>query len=270
MPIYYIADHDINDYPGGAEKVDYNIYSYFGIEYKRSTNFLHNCNDFYIISNATNISAQQKESLINSKNYIIFEHDYKIHFTRQPHRYNQNIFPKHELINLDYYKNAKVVMLQSLDHLECFRANSIQGNFLNLGTSIWSKEELNTLESLSSISKKTYKACVIGNNTIDKGRDIAETICKSHKIDYDILPTMDLISFYKKLSEYPLLVNTPRVKESFCRLVVEARCLNMNVLSHCLYGAMSESWFCMSGQELISFLRESTIKNLKLIQSFYG
>lgn len=270
MTIYYVADHDINDYPGGAEKVDYNIYSSLGIEYKRSTSFVHNKNDFYIISNATNIPLQQKENLINNKNYIIFEHDYKIHYTRQPHRYNQNIFPKDELINLEYYISARTVILQSLDHLECFKANGIEGNFLNLGTSIWSKEELDTLQSLSSISKKTYKACIIGNSTTDKGRDIAEAICRSHRIDYDVIATTDLISFYKKLSEYPLLVNTPRVKESFCRLVVEARCLNMNVLSHCLYGAMSESWFSMSGQELISFLRESTIKNLKLIQSFYG
>lgn len=268
MTVYYLADHDINDYPGGAEKVDYNIYSSLGIEYKRSTSFVHNKNDFYIISNATNIPLQQKENLINNKNYIIFEHDYKIHYTRQPHRYNQNIFPKHELINLEYYSSAKAVILQSLDHLECFKANGVQGNFLNFSTSIWSKEELDTLESLSSTYKKTYKACIIGNNSIDKGRDIAEAICKSHKIDYDIIPTMDLISFYRKLSEYPLLVNTPRVKESFCRLVVEARCLNMNVLSHCLYGAMSESWFEKSGLELIKFLKERTAANLNIISKY--
>jgi len=267
MTIYYVADHDINDYPGGAEKVDYNIYFYLNIEYKKSTNFLYNSNDFYIISNATSIPNEQKNKLINNKNYIIFEHDYKMHFTRQPHRYAQNIFPKDELINLDYYKNAKAVILQSLDHLNCFKANNIEGNLLNFSTSIWSKKELDTLESLSNLTKKTYRACIIGNPGVDKGRDIAEAICKSHRIDYDIIPTMDLISFYNKLAEYPLLVNTPRVKESFCRLVVEARCLNMNVLSHFLYGAMSEPWFSLSGIELISFLRESSRKNIETIKN---
>lgn len=268
MTLFYISDHDINDYQGGAEKVDYNIYSSLNIQHIKTANFVYNKEDIYIISNAWFLKESDKKALIENRNYIIFEHDYKIHLTRQPHRYQNNIFPKNELINLDYYRAARAVFLQSTDHLECFSANEIDGNFVNLKTSIWSKEELDTLESLSSLTKKTYRACIIGNAGADKGRDIAEAICKSHRIDYDIIPTMDLISFYRKLAEYPLLVNTPRVKESFCRLVVEARCLNMNVLTPALYGAMKEEWYSMHGKTLISFLQEQTRKNIETILEY--
>lgn len=269
MSIFYIADHDINDYQGGAEKVDYNIYSYLNISYIKSNKFIHSTNDFYIISNALHIDSSEKEKLFKYKNYIIFEHDYKIHHTRQPHLFNNYLFPKNEIINRDYYSNAIAVLVQSKDHLNCYLANGISANFINLSTSIWSEDELSTLEKFTSLSKKTYKACIIANRTEHKGRDIAEAICKQMKIDYDIIPSLPLLEFYSYLSTYPLLINTPRVKESFCRLIVEARCLSMNVISHLQYGAMSEDWYCLSGIDLIKYLKTKTIENIKLIKSLY-
>ncbi len=268
----YLADHDLYDYPGGAEKVDYNIYSqlpnsqFWKISTKGQPPIEPNVT--YILGNATFLNDQTKDLLIQHKNYIIFEHDYKIHPTRQPHRYYGHVFPKEELINLDLYANARAVFLQTNNHLEGFQANGIKANFINLSTSIWSNDELDTLARESTPCKADYRFCIIGNKTADKGSDIAIKFCQDNNLDFLILPTVSLHLFYAMMAKYPALVYFPRVRESFCRLVVEARCLRMNVITSKNYGAVCESWFSMQGPALIKFLRENTRKNLETIQKY--
>lgn len=270
--VIYLADHDINDYPGGAEKVDYNIYTqipgviFWKIHTKGQP--IIEPETTYILGNSTFLTQETKNKLIQYKNYLIFEHDYKIHYTRQPHRYPNHIFPKQELINLDLYSNAKVVFLQTNNHLDGFLANGIKANFVNLRTSIWSKDELHSLRSLTCKEKTTYKYCIIGNKTPDKGADIAEAFCKDNTLDYEILPSLPLQAFYAVMADYSTLVYFPRVRESFCRLVVEARCLQMNVITSKNYGAVCESWFSKSGKELIDFLQYNTELNLDKIKDY--
>lgn len=267
----YVADHDITTHVGGAEKVDYNIYSALNIPFitAHAVNMIGVSKDImYVISNATMLTPHIRAQLIKNKNYIIVEHDYKIHPTRQPHRYPSNIFPPDERTNLDFYKNAQIVFLQSKDHLDCFKANGVEGNLYSLSTSIWDEQELETLYRFSTIHKSDYRYCVLANNTPDKGVDIAIAFCKQNNLDYVRMPELSLLAFYKELSKYSTLVYFPRVKESFCRLVVEARCLQMNVITTNNYGATKEEWFSRSGRDLIEFLRVRTKENLKLIKSY--
>lgn len=271
MHSIYVADHDISTHVGGAEKVDYNIYCALGIPLLKSTklNFIGVSKDItYIISNATMLSTEIKNRLCANKNYIIIEHDYKIHPSRQPHRYPLNIFPEEERINLDFYANARAVFLQSQDHLDCFKDNDVPGNLISLSTSVWDDQELATLSSLTSQRKESYKYCILANDTPDKGSDIAIGFCKQNHLDYVRMPELSLLEFYKELSKYSTLVYFPRVKESFCRLVVEARCLQMNVISSNNYGATKEHWYHMSGQNLIEFLRTRSKDNIALIKKY--
>lgn len=268
MSYFYIADYDITSYQGGAEKVDHTIYNYLGIEYK-PTSFLennYNKNDFYVISNAA-ISNNLKGKLIENKNYIILEHDYKIHATRQPHRYQNNIFPKQERINYNYYEGAKAVFLQSTDHYDCYILNEVKGNLIKLEGSFWSAEELISLKKHTK-QLKNYRYAIIENSTVDKGKDIAIKFCIENNLDYTILPTLPLIKFYEELSKYSTLVYFPRVKESFCRLVVEARALHCNVITNKTYGAVKESWFGLSGHKMIDQLESMTATNLGIIKQW--
>lgn len=262
--IYLIADYTVKDYAAGAEMVDDNISKGLGIEIIKPEDFEvdHTCH--YIISNATRLGGLKRRTLIHYGNYSIFEHDYKIHPTRQPHRYPNYTFPKHELINLDFYKKAKVVYLQSQDHLDCFLKNGVEGNFINLSTSIWSNEELDSLANISHASYGSYKFAIIGDTGPDKGQENAIAWCKANTIDYEILPKIPKEQFYKVLGYYPTLVYFPNVKESFCRLVVEARCLYMNVVAPKTFGAVKETWYTsgIHGIELVDFLREKSRSNL--------
>ena len=271
MTTYYLADHDTDDYPGGAEKVDYNIYTALKIPFWRlgtKGNPHINKSDTYILGNAVLLTQETKNVLMSYGNYCIFEHDYKIHPSRQPHRYPGGVFPKEELINLSFYKNAKAVFLQTQNHLEGFRSNNVPGNLINLSTSIWSEDELMTLSSSRRDTKGTHHFAIIGNQTSDKGSDIAIKFCKDNSLDYTVLPTLPLKEFYKELSKYPALIYFPRVRESFCRLVVEARCLLLNVITNKNYGAVCEPWFSKNGPDMITFLRERTKQNLATIQSY--
>lgn len=275
MKAIYIADHDTSTHVGGAEKVDENIYKALGIPTiimgkKGEKPYLEYFDDTvtYIISNATLLDQGAKDTLISVGNYVLFEHDYKIHPTRQPHRYPNGVFPRNELINLEFYKNAKAVFLQSQDQLDCFKANGVEGNFVVLGTSIWSDAELDKLSELSKVSKVDYRFAILGNTTADKGSDIAIEFCKQNTLDYVVMENLPLNKFYVELSRYAGLVYFPRVRESFCRLVVEARCMQMNVITTRNYGAVKEPWYPnLKGRELIEFLRKSTKKNLELIKS---
>lgn len=268
--VFYVADHDTSTHVGGAEKVDFNIYSALNIPFIKSYTLNHigiSKDNIYVISNATMLAPHITRQLKEYKNYIIIEHDYKIHPTRQPHRYPSNIFPVDELVNFEFYANAKVVYLQSRDHLECFKANQVPGNLVSLSTSVWDDTELSTLQRYSSKSKSDYRYCILANSSTDKGADIAINFCKQNKLDYVRLPELSLLNFYKELSKYSTLVYFPRVKESFCRLVVEARCLQMNVISSNNYGATKEDWYTKSGSELIEFLRIGTQNNLNTIKN---
>jgi hypothetical protein len=102
---------------------------------------------------------------------------------------------------------------------------------------------------------------------IHKGIENSISWCKALHIDFELIPKLPLLDFYKKLAEYPALVFLPNVRETFCRLVVEARCITLNVIFPRI-GAASEDWFSLSGKELINFLRAGTKTALdKIIQN---
>lgn len=266
---YIVADFNKQQMPRGAEIVDDNIIYRTGLKFiscKELNTIGIESKNFYIISNFTGLSEDIKLTLSRLGNYAIFEHDYKIHLTRQPNRYPNNIFPSNELINLPFYKKAKAVFLQSQDHFDCFISNNISANFVKLTGSIWSEDELKLLESLYSESKLSYKACILDDLSPDKGTDIAFRFCKENNLDYELLPKTNKEEFYRNMAKYSALVYFPIVKESFCRLVVEARCLGMNVITNKTYGAVKEPWFNLSGKNMIEFIRNCSNNNIELIK----
>jgi hypothetical protein len=269
MKTIFIADFDYSEYPGGAEKVDQTIRDKLDIPLIKSkvvtTDFISSDHQ-YIISNYTGLSEVVKAKLASLGNYTIFEHDYKIHRTRQPNQFPNELFPKEELTNLDFIKAAKVVLFQSQDHLDCHIRNGVEGNLIALEGSIWSDKELEILENLSSTPIETHKFAIINTDNIWKGTREAVQFCKAANVQYDLLAKQPMFEFYQTLAGYPVLVYFPIVKESFCRLVVEAKAMNCNILTSKTYGAAKEPWFNLYGKAMTKFLVNATTNNIKILK----
>lgn len=269
MKLAYITDFVLGEYYGGAEMVDDTISKALGIPITKARDLTNiDPATHYFISNFTTLHPYAKIEFINKKNYSIFEHDYKIHTTRQPNRYPDEIFPKNELINVDFFESARTVYVQSTDHFDCYKKNGINANFVNLRTSIWSDKELDLLDSIGRVSPyTTHKFAIIDSTVPEKGTQPAINWCNTNIIDYELIPRLPKEKFYEELACHPALVYIPYVKESFCRLVVEARCMYMNVITPRTYGAAKEPWFNRHGSDLIGFLKESSKNNISIIAS---
>jgi hypothetical protein len=265
MNIKYISDFSVSEIIGGAEIVDNTIIKYLNIEFIKSKDWYLGCNNFLIISNISMMPQEKIDYIKNNCNYIIIEHDYKIHRTRHPWRFKDSIVPKDERINYDLYRNAKAVFTQTDDHLQVFKDNEVEGNFISLKCSMWSDLELEMLSKLQN-NKNTHKFAVIDSDNWIKNKQGAEQFCKINKFDYEFIPKLGYSEFLLKLSQYPALVFFPVARETCCRLLVEARCMNLNVLTSNNSGAFKSDWFIQSGENLINFIKLQTKINFNNIK----
>lgn len=268
MKKVFISDFNHFDVPtGGAELVDKIIIEKFDCSFIHSNKVKSfNQEDLYIFSNISllpNYLLQQIPSL----NYIMIEHDYKICQSRHPWRYENNIVPKNHRINYDLYKNAKVVIVQTSDHMEVFKKNDVDANFLNLSCSIWDNEDLDILtEIYDKTSEKNEKYAVYYSINWIKNTQGNLKYCSDNTIPFYILKPDERKKFLENMAKCKGLVFFPIARETFCRLVVEAKCLGLDVITSKNYGASLEDWFDeMNGKDLISFLRNKTGENLTKI-----
>ena len=222
-------------------------------------------NIFYIISNISLIDINLLNQLKECK-YIIIENDYKICESRHPWRYEDSLIPISNRINYDLYEKAIAIFVQTTDHLNIFLKNDVKGNFINLKSSIWSDNDLNILQKLKGKNKLDKNVIYNSNNWIKNTNGSVE-FCKNNNIDFDFVNvTGNRLGFLDKLSNYKTLVFLPLARETFCRLVVEAKCMDMNVITTNNYGATLEDWYHeLSGQKMIDFLRKNTKTNIEKI-----
>lgn len=266
-----ISDFTINEIPhGGSEWVNEVLIDNFNLEFEYSQNVnSFDINNFYIISNISLMRPDLVRQIPNL-NYIIIENDYKICQSRHPWRWPDSIIPKNERINYDLYKNAKAVFVQTNDHLRVFKINDVNANFVNLHSSIWSENDLNLLEKIlnNTNDKNGYYGIYETNNWI-KNTNGAIDYCKNNNFNYKLIPNNhNREVFLSEIANCSHLVFLPIARETFCRLVVEAKCMGVNVITTKNYGASLEGYFEMIGQELIDFLREQTKDNLKKINNY--
>lgn len=261
---------DDNFYPevlGGAELVNKVLIDYLPCETIRCKDFVssEHKDTFLILGNLSQLPEQEIRNL-PERDYIILEHDYKICATRHPWRFENSIVPKDQLINLDLYRSAKAIFVQTNDHLQVYKDNGIEGNFINLESTLWSEFELNLMQH-ESFNVKDYKYAVVQSKNWIKNTKGAIDFCVNQKLDYAmVMPSRNRRKFLEDLAQYSTLVFFPLARESCCRLIVEAKCLKMNVITNIGYGATAELWYNKNGRELIRFLRENTRKNLTLIK----
>lgn len=250
---------------GGSEFVDRTVAQSLGLEIVRCRDWVPNTNDKILVSNISTLPQSKLDTLKNRCNYSILEHDYKIHVTRHPWRFKDCLVPINERINYDLYRNANAVFTQTQDHLDVFQLNQVNANFVNLKCSIWSDKELSILNLAYDYERDTKYAVIDSKNWI-KGTEFAVKVCQDNKWDYDLISAPSWESFVSLLSGYSSLVFFPVARESCCRVLVEARCLGLNVITSPNSGAFKSDWFSMRGSKLIEFLKKQSKINLDLIK----
>lgn len=267
-----ISDFTIKEIPhGGSEWVNQVLINKFNLDFQYSnqiTSF--DYNNLYIISNISLMNSNLVSQIPNL-NYIIIENDYKICPSRHPWRYPDNIIPNEDRINYLLYKNAKAVFVQTTDHLNIFLKNDVVGNFVNLHSSIWSNDDLDLLKKLNEKNKiKNNKYSIYYTNNWIKNTQGCLKYCYENKLPINILKeTTNREEFLTNLAKTKGIVFLPLARETFCRLVVEAKCLNLEVITTKNYGASLENWFDeLNGINLINFLETNTIKNLNIIEKY--
>jgi hypothetical protein len=256
---------------GGSEWVNQVLIEKFSLDFEYSNKVTNlDKNNFYIISNISLMNPNLVRQIPNL-NYIIIENDYKICPSRHPWRYPDNIIPQNDRINYDLYKNAKAVFVQTTDHLNVYLKNDVDANFINLESSIWSDDDLNLLEDLFSKNQiKNGKYGIYYTSNWIKNTQGNLKYCNENKLQFSIIKeTKVRTEFLDNLSKCEGIVFFPLARETFCRLVVEAKCLGLKVITSKDYGASLEPWFDeLSGLELIGFLKEKTNENINKIKEY--
>jgi len=208
----------------------------------------------FIVANFVMLKPEVLRSLQGLK-YIIFEHDHKYLKTRDPSPFRDYLAPQDQVINRDFYKNAIAVFCQSKVHAKVVRQNLHINNVVNLGCSLWSDDELNTLQKYSNSQKTNGCAVLLSSNKV-KGQAQAEAFCQSKGINYQLIGSPNYEEFIKQLSSHNSIAFFSQVLESFCRLVVEARMVNCKLFTNGNNGCVSEPWFRdYTGTQLIDFIR---------------
>lgn len=266
-----ISDFTIKQFPnGGSEWVNQVLIEKLNVEFQYSQlveSF--DPSATYIISNISTMKPDLIRQIPNL-NYIILEHDYKICESRHPWRWPNSIIPINERINYDLYKNAKAVFVQTKDHQSVYESNNVEANFINLHSSIWSDEDLTLLKRvLNNNIIKNGKSAIYDTNNWIKNTKGSIKYCTDNSLKYELIPVQQQRKdFLNKMAKCSNLVFFPIARETFCRLVVEARCLDLNVITTRNYGASVEDYFDLSGETLIEYLKNQTSENINKINEF--
>lgn len=274
MPVNYlfIADFFTDQIPNGGAEIANSVIieGLIKLGHNVSTINSHNVHsgiieDFQgkiIVGNFLGLSDHCIEAL-KSKDYIIYEHDFKMLRARCPLQYQDLKAPDSEIINKEFYEKARKVILQSQRHRDVVYQNLKLDNLVSAPCNPWREEDLKLLEVLSK-NKKTHGPAVLVYGVQQKNTIGAINYCLQNGIDCNILHTKPHGDFLLELSKHSTLVFFPLVFETFSRVAFEARCLGLELLANENISFLHEDSAKLKGLELIDFARKSNKKILDL------
>jgi len=209
----------------------------------------------FIISNFIFLPLEIKDFIEQKCDYLIYEHDHKYLTTRDPSVFENYQAPKNNIINLNFYKNAKAVLCQSKLHAEVVKKNLGFNNIVSVGGNLWSLDSLNFLREMNKKAKKDRYSIWKSENPI---KNTSKTImfCKHKNYDFDLVGNLPYRDFLNKITDNKNFVFFPETLETLCRVAVECRMAGMSVLTSDKIGAASEDWFSLKGDDLIDKMLE--------------
>jgi hypothetical protein len=199
---------------------------------------------------------------------MIYEHDHKYLKNRDPAIFKDYIAPKTMIINQEFYKKAKVVFCQSSFHESIIKKNLNLDNLHNVSGNLWSTGSLKTMRILS---KKQKKDCFSVMNSLIDHKNTREACfyCEKKGYKYELISSGDYQEFLGLLSSNKKFIFLPKTPETLSRVVVEARMMNIKVITNKRVGASYEDWFKLKGEKLIDYMlnkrQETTDKVIEVI-----
>jgi hypothetical protein len=270
---YLISDMSFEECPtGGAEVGDKLLREKFDLTYLKSSELDDLDPDAtYVISNISQLKPNVLEKL-KTCNYIIHECDFKITPYRQGGIMPDGTVPFEHRCNYDLYKNAKAVFVKTEDHKRVFEKNGVTGNFINISTNLWSEEDLETLSKLRSkhIEKKDQYCVYLTDNWTKNSLGAIKYLVDKGEVPGYIQASKSRESFLEDMAQFKGMVFFPAARESYCRIIVEAKCLDLTVVTSSTgYGVTGEDYFHeLAGEQLIEHLREGTSKALDKFEEY--
>ena len=262
--IVFIADYFVEHGVGGGELNNEELISLLqqrGLEILKVQSHMVNAEHIknsddkvFIVSNFVNLHPDYKKGLLTST-YVIYEHDHKYLKSRDPGPYPDYKAPPGQIINRDFYENARAVFCQSLFHLKIIKQNLQVDNLVNLSGNLWSLESLNLLEEISKLEKEDSCAIV---NSVNPHKNVvgAAKYCESSNMEYSVIDNVNYHDFLSQLGKHKTLVFFPKTPETLSRIVVEARMMGMSTKTTKNVGAIHEEWFSKKGLDLINVMRQ--------------
>jgi len=267
--VIFLTDFFADSVLGGAELstevvIDYLISRGYDIHKVRCHEFSQDMlREKIVITNFANLSEYNKKLISLSSDYIIIERDQKYVRTRNLTAYTDFIAPKSEIINKEFYRNAKSVLCLTNKHTELTTINLELDNIVNIGSTQFSEKQLQMIESNITDEKNGKYAIVEG-----KLHEKAILFCQKNNIDYELITNREYPKLIKSLSKYTGLVFFSHHFESYCRLLVEAKILGLKILTDDRNGCTYEPWFKISqGKNLSKIIRENVVNSIDIIDN---
>jgi len=133
---------------------------------------------------------------------------------------------------------------------------------------------------LDETTTKNGKTCVYDSGNWIKNTKNTIKYCEDNNIDYGLVgdsPTRE--GFLRGMAQYSRFIFLPVARETYCRVVVEAKCLGLDVTTTYVgpsstnrdlnnYGVTLEDYFHLKGKEMIKYLRIGNKVNIKKIKKY--
>lgn len=272
--IAFVSDYFADEVPGGGEINNDELIKLlrhdFHIMKVKSRNLdpaaiEHSLVDFFIVSNFLELSYQSYTYLLEKASYIIYEHDHKYVKNRNPAEYPDYKAPQSEIVNYDFYKNAKAILCQSEFHAGIVRKNLNLDTIKSLSGNLWSEESLDFMSVLASQEKDDVCAIMQTDNW-HKNTAGAVRYCRAKQIKYTLVAPASYHEFLKNLSACNKLIFFPQTPETLSRIAVEARMMGMAVVANQNIGATKEPWFSLKGDDLINLMRQKRVEIPEIVK----
>ncbi len=267
MNFIFIADFFVEHILGGGELNNEEVIKILSKEndvkkiqsHLVNDNFIRNNKDnFFIVSNFINLRESCKNEL-KKTNYVIYEHDHKYLINRNPAQYENFIAPKDQIINYDFYKNAKAILCQSQFHCNIVKSNLMIDNIVNLSGNLWSLDSLNVMKVLSRKPKKNSYA-VMNSDIPHKNTYEAKQYCEVKNKPYELISSSDYYQFLSLLGSNSGFIFLPKTPETLSRVIIEARMMGLSIITNKRVGATQEPWYSLKGLELIKEVEKMRIR----------
>ena len=274
MDIIFVADFFANQVLGGGELNNEELIEILiseGHQVQKinsasvTTEYIQqNKNKKFIIANFAALKSDVIPEFYDLE-YIIYEHDHKYLSTRNPGVFPDFKAPPEHITNLEFYQKAKAVLCQSKFHLDIAYLNTNLDNLVNLGGNIWDMDSLNFMREKANVDKSDTYA-IMDSTIKHKNTGGAIRFCKVKKYNYNLIVSSTYKEFLSLMSTNKSLVFLPETPETLSRVVIEARMMNMGVITNKMIGAASEPWFALKGHELIDVIenKRAEIPNIVL------